>query len=73
MPAAQFRGESFHSCVLSEKSVYVQREMDFNAFCQFSFAFVSEKKIRSLKGGSFELLRMIWTSRSFPGSGQGSR
>ena len=55
------------------KSVCVQREMDYNAYCQFFFALVSEKKIRKLKGGSFELLRMVWISLNFHGSVQGGR
>lgn len=46
--------------------------MDFNVYCRFFFAFISEKTINELKGGSFELLRGIWISLNCPGSVQGS-
>lgn len=66
-------GTAFIPGSLWRKSVCVQREMDFNAYCQFFFALVSEKKIRKLRGGSFELLRMVWISLNFHGSAQGGR
>lgn len=42
--AARCSGESCCSRSYRGKPVCVQREMGFNAFCQFSFAFISEKK-----------------------------
>lgn len=72
--AAWFSGVSFYSWLLLEKICKWSGENGFQCVLSIPFfAFVSEKKIRWLKGGSFELLRMIWISLSFHGSLWGSR